>query len=315
MAEFQTYSPEDIIHSNLAETAKRFDAVSEQELAHLRELAVEIVAGVTEQSDFVSSLSDRIPPTSQCSSNILPLHEPVLNKLHGIRSAWQRVLLCMEIKRQLSQKMDLTPEFFFPYQEEVSVTAFQRVVYPKSSYADAAYLKFSSLMTVPRAAYAHSFLSACEDVYNGLCEFCILPIENSSEGQLSSFLRLIQKYELRIAATCFVSGTNRTGNTRFALLRKNVTPLLLPEKAPAYLEFAVPMDDDVSIADLLLAAGLCDLRLVQLDAFSQGEEDATPYTRLTFLAGDGDLQAFLLFLSMDIPHYEPIGLYSHIQDV
>jgi hypothetical protein len=221
----------------------------------------------------------------------------------------------MEIKNQLCQKMDLTPEFFFPYQEDVSVTAFQRVVYPKSSYADAAYLKFSSLMTVPRASYAHTFLSACEDVYNGVCEFCILPIENSSEGQLNSFLRLIQKYELRIASTCLVSGANRTGNTRFALLRKNITPLLLPENMPIYWEFAVPMDDDVSIADLLLASGLCDLHLIRLDALPRSEDDSTDYTRFTFLTTEGNLQAFLLFLSMDIPHYEPIGLYSHIQDV
>jgi hypothetical protein len=276
---------------------------------------MEIVSGASEQPDFVSSLSDRIPPSSQCSSSVLPHHAAVLKKLHGIRSAWQRVLLCMEIKNQLCQKMDLTPEFFFPYQEDVSVTAFQRVVYPKSSYADAAYLKFSSLMTVPRASYAHTFLSACEDVYNGVCEFCILPIENSSEGQLNSFLRLIQKYELRIAATCLVSGANRTGNTRFALLRKNITPLLLPENMPIYWEFAVPMDDDVSIADLLLASGLCDLHLIRLDALPRSEDDSTDYTRFTFLTTEGNLQAFLLFLSMDIPHYEPIGLYSHIQDV
>ena len=315
MAEFQTYSPEDIIHSNLAELAKRFDSIGEQELAHLRELAVEIVSGALDQADFVSSLSDRIPPSSQCSDKILPLHEPVLKKLHRIRSAWQRVLLCMEIKNQLCQQMDVTPEFFFPYQEEVSVTAFQRVIYPKSSYADAAYLKFSSLMAVPRATYAHSFLSACEEVYNGICEFCILPIENSSEGQLNSFLRLIKKYELRIAATCLVSGANRTGNTRFALLRKNVTPLLNPEKTPEYLEFAVPMEESVSISDLLLAARLCDLQLVRLDALPQAEDSPTAYTRFTFSTANGDLQAFLLFLSMDIPHYDPIGLYSHIQDI
>ena len=44
MKDFQSYSPESAIEENLRESALRMEMLSEQELSHLRELAVEITA-------------------------------------------------------------------------------------------------------------------------------------------------------------------------------------------------------------------------------------------------------------------------------
>ena len=312
MEDFRSYSPEDAINANLQEISLRFDRICEQELAHLRELAAEITASVTAIPDFIPSLPDRMPARPLPAADSLPQSEDTLHRLRQIRFARQKILLCREIRDQLASKGVLTPEFFFPDPDEISIKAFNRVVYQKSSYADDAYLQFAHLLAVPRASYAHSFLSACEDVYNGLCEYCILPVENTAEGPLNSFLRLIRRYELKIAATCSINGADRAGVTRFALLRRNMTPLLTPFTEAKIFEFDLPNDAPYTASHLLLAAQLCDLDLLQLNTVPRTDEDEQSSTRFSFSAKERDLQAYLLYLAMEVPHYQPLGIYSHM---
>ncbi|MBQ9132034.1 MAG: hypothetical protein IJX62_06160 [Clostridia bacterium] len=309
MEDFRAYAPEDAINANLQELSGRFDRVCEQELAHLRELAAEITASLDEHPELILSLPDHVPPMAPAAPDVLPANGSSLEHFHRMHATWQKVTLCREIQRQLLPRISLSPEFFFPDPEDVPLKAFHRVVYQKSSYTDDAYLQFASMLAVPRVSYAHSFVSACEDVYNGLCEFCILPVENTAEGPLNSFLRLIKRYDLKIAATCTIKGTDRSGNTRFALLRRNMTPLLDPSAPMRIFEFDTPVESTRATSDLLLAAQLCDLRLQRLDAIP-GSEDAEATTHFTFLAEPGALQVYLLYLAMDAPNYEPLGIYS-----
>lgn len=309
MGDFRAYAPEDAINANLQELAGRFDRTCEQELAHLRELAAEITASLDERPDLILSLPDHVPPMVQATPDVLPANGQALEHFHRIHATWQKVTLCKEIRRQLLPRISLSPEFFFPDPEDVPLKAFHRVVYQKSSYTDDAYLQFASMLAVPRASYAHSFVSACEDVYNGLCEFCILPVENTAEGPLNSFLRLIKRYELKIAATCTITGADRSGNTRFALLRRNMTPLLDPAAQTRVFEFDAPVESTRATSDLLLAAQLCGLRLQGLDAIP-GSDGSASTTHFTFLAEPDALQVYLLYLAMDAPHYEPLGIYS-----
>ena len=61
MSDFQFYSPEDVISSNLQEIYSRMNMLCEQELAHLQELAAEITADLEDDTAFAFSLADLLP--------------------------------------------------------------------------------------------------------------------------------------------------------------------------------------------------------------------------------------------------------------
>lgn len=313
MADFRTYSPEDVINANLQESAIRFDSVCEQELAHLCELAEEILSSGEIGTEWISSLPDHAPVFSFEDSEGIPFaHTAAIGGLRELRASWHKVFLCTALRRQMAAKGPLSHELFFSDTEAIPPNAYNRVVYQKSSYTDAAYLQFAPLLSVPRASYAHSFPSACEDVFNGLCEFCILPVENTAEGQLNGFFRLIERYGLKIAATCDIAGTDATRTTRFALLRRNLTPLLLPGEGKKLFEFTAQETRENTISDLLLASRLCGLKLHRLDFLPRTEKSPAPTARFTLLTEAGDLYAYLLYLAMEIPQYNPVGIYSHV---
>lgn len=313
MEEFRYYSPEDVIYANLRETAARMDMVCEQELAHLHELAAEITKDIGNNPELATSLSDLLPKNFAKSPQTLPQNAEALGRIRPFRTVWQNILLCTEIRKLWNAKKEIDPDIFFPEAEDVPANAAERIAYPRSSYADAAYLRFSELLHLPRTVYTHSFPAACEEVYNGLCEYCILPLENSSEGPLNSFSRLIDNYGLKVAATCDVCAADGSRSTRFALLRRDPIPFLPFGKRQRYFEFAAALTASPSPAEILTAAQLCGLKLCRLDSRPHQTDTATDiWTHFVFSAKEGDLTAFLLYLFMQVPNAEYIGIYPHL---
>lgn len=311
MKDFQSYSPESAIEENLRESALRMEMLSEQELSHLREFAEEITADCAEYPDWIASLPDNILPAAELLSKPLRQNTSPLLGMRPLHRVWQSVCLCAEIKRILSDKDLLSPRFFFSEMTDEPSKATCRVAYQRNSYSDSAYLQFSKILQDPRVSYSHSFLAACEDVYNGVCEYCILPVESSAEGQLNSFSRLIERFDLKIAATCEVmAGNDAAKITRFALLSRTLT-ISLQKGKDTFFEFSAPLGGIPSEASILCAAELCGLRLYRLDSLPSSEPHHFS-THYLFRTGDADLYTFLLYLAMEAPHYDMIGIYCHL---
>ena len=305
MEELQSYSPEEIILANLEELTARMLRSNEQEQAHLRELAREIASEFADNLSFAASLSEHRFPTPQ-----IPLsheHQPLIRELTLMR----RVRLCKELKQLVPTPRSLWQDLFFPAGEELNSFSANRISYQRNRYTDAAFQRFTLLLHEPRAAYAHSFPSVCEDVYNGKSEFCILPLENSSEGRLAGFTSLIEQFDIKIVATCDIrSGEDKL--TRFALLRKSMTAFPEGEKYRRLFELSCDCKDDTEAEELLTAARLCGLQIhrADLSPIDQG----TYRTRLhgAFFTENGDPLSYLFYLSMEAPQFTPIGLYPHI---
>ena len=297
-----TYSPEEIILSNLEELSERRNRISEQEIAHLRELAVEIAAGFDDAATFLASLSDHRLPHNAERKGQTGADEPFPTEL--------RVRLCAELRKQLPTPPAMWQEFFFPVSELPDPSAFHRVTYQRSRWTDAAFLRFSDVINEARAFYAHNFRSVCEDVYNGISEYCILPIENETDGLLHSFHRLAETYDLKIAAVCAVNAGQESRGTRFALLARQVYPLQRMRNAPLLFTFSATLSGAPDADDLLRAARLCGLSPLRSETFP-GENGVQNF-RADLSIGKGDLPSFLLYLSMEVPHYHPIGLYTDL---
>ena len=296
------YSPEEIILSNLDELLPRALQHSEQELAHLRELAAEIASGFADSNAFLASLPDHRLPQPSVYDDKLPFAEALCREL----STRQRILLCMELRKNLPAPSNLWQDFFFSSGEELSSFSFNRISYQKNSYTEIAFERFSKLLREARASYAHSFPSVCEDVYNGICEYCILPVENSTEGRLSGFVRLISQFDLKIAAACDVQ-TGEDKTTRFALLRRSIAQLHVDPTIPRYYEFSCTLGEYPAPQDLLTAARLCGLQIEQAELRSGF--DRMQSLHVVLCTDHGDLPAFLLYLAMEVPNANPVGLY------
>ena len=309
MRDFSVYSPEDVIAENLQELTERADILVEGEIAHLRDLAREISLG-DDLVDLLSSLPYYRISQPLPSANALKDNVELLSRSRALIEAKQRMILCQALYEELCDRENLLASLF-PDAEEITPHASGRIVYQRSSYTDDAYLVFASLVPKARAAYAHSFHAACEEVYNGHCEYCILPIENAVEGELVGFAKLISQYDLKVAACCDIAGADASRQTRFALLRRNMLPTFITEiKKNDCFRFSLPTQFSSKLADILSAASFYGLQFVSMNTLPQG--DAAFYN-LTFAIRGGKLYPFLLYLATVAPQYTPIGIYSHIK--
>ncbi len=194
-----------------------------------------------------------------------------------------------------------------------------RVSYFRSSYSDSAYLRFSEVVPDLRADYASSFAAVCEDVYYDRADFCILPLENSTDGTLLGFRNMILRHGLKIVATVDVS-SGESQSTRFALLKKRLIALPFAEGKPQkglrkqrFLRLSV-QPDTLPVSSLLEAAEIFGLSLYKIDTVpvSYGEGRFVYDITLTKReACQTQLGAFFAFLTLEAPDFEVIGLYTH----
>ena len=150
-----------------------------------------------------------------------------------------------------------------PY-EVFSRTAASKISYVKNNYNDIAFLRFSELFEKPTVSYGTTFEEICEDVYNSESDYCILPIECSSNGKMFSFYSLINKYELKIFAVCDVDEGISGKRTRYALLSRKT--LVYPnETQNEYFEFSIIGSEDYRLSDILEAANSASISIYRID--------------------------------------------------
>lgn len=97
-----------------------------------------------------------------------------------------------------------------------------RISYIKNPLSDKAYSRFSNVLPNSSASYFTSFREVCEEVFYNRSKYAILPVYSSSEGMLSSFRKLITKYDMKIAYMTDIE-TEDDGYTRFSLLRRGLS--------------------------------------------------------------------------------------------
>ena len=165
-------------------------------------------------------------------------------------------------------------------------------------------------------------MDACEEVRSGLCEYCILPLENTHSGRLTVFTRLILRYDLQVVAVCDLENGAAEGQiTRFALLRaaregEFPAPLRLPPaEEPLYLEL-IHYGDPAGLTALLAAAEFCGVRLCRVDTLPRfeefdGEEGEATFACVFDVAG-GNFPVLRRYLTLEASEDTLIGVYGSI---
>ncbi len=321
---------------NIELLESRLEGVLEATLGELSELADAIIQDASGDPDTVFSilLSLRGQPSEEGSTplksrHLLSQNVRPLSDMTRHLGLYERLVLY----RLVSERAPALPILGKREENTLPATAKGRVAYMSGAFADKAYIRFAERIPHCRAAGFHSFVDACEEVWSGLCEFCILPLESAAEGKLMGFSRLIVKYRLQIVAVCEIAGAGgaREDATSFALLRSagedweaEPSPLA-NETTPLALLEVLHTTANPPYSEVMAAAEFCGLTPIRADTLPMGaayalqsdedrrtDEPSAPLISTVWRLQGADLTAFLCYLSLEASEDPVLGLYPLI---
>lgn len=183
-----------------------------------------------------------------------------------------------------------------------------KVSFTESEVLKKAFASLSKGHTQFSAAYVSSFTEACEDTLAGLSDFCILPIENSREGILTSVYSLIEKYELFICSVCVIESGEVS--TKFALLCRNACGIIDSVKQQC-ITLRLFGKDDFSMSRIFIGADVIGVSCKSTVSVPLGYTDG--YADVCTFCGSGeDLFSFLLYLGAKRIGYTLVGVYEYM---
>ena len=315
-----------IVNDNIHTTHRRMELLSECDLLHTEELyrTLSTQNETVQWEDLDSLFTEHCRKRSDLPFSPLEGHGPALSMLSQSLGIAERIEFCRLIAAEhpkMPKDSAALISTLFGAAEPLPLAMRGLVAYQQNILTDEAYLRFAERLLRPRADYHTSFSSVCEQVYNGLCEYCILPLENSQDGKLLRFYSLIEKYELKILYTCDVTASDKRQTTTFGLCCRAINfpspSLYSQEHEELRLEFIFRTDSEsLSLCDVLSAAHACSLRLIRTDCLPRTDDEimvgaSYPFI-LSFDATSGDLRTFLVFLAADPSLCLPLGIYRHI---
>ena len=220
-----------------------------------------------------------------------------------------KVTLCRMLAKSLGADVNETASYKLLEPERDAAHDFDdsiRIAYRKAHGADIAFEKFASVIPDTYAVYRDSFAHVCDSVAVGDADMCILPYENTADGKLFGFYRLIEGYELKIAASCMVKSDDRDDETRYLLLSPSLSGLSEISGITDF-EFSLVDRDGTALGRLMAAVNLLGVSIKSVDTFKS--EEYTVFDIRT--SADCELlDSLILYLKLEAAEFSPLGLYA-----
>ena len=199
--------------------------------------------------------------------------------------------------------------------EPTPAGAHAKISYVKNKYNDEAFEHFSRSVTNAKAIFATSFKEAAENVFDGRCEFCILPIANSNEGRLMSFYSLLDRYELKICETVDLDIEGSSESVRYARVgRACKEPKIRSAEPQSYIfEFSITSASSDFFSPIFEAARQTDARLISIDSLPLEYSADSQRFFFSFSIPQKKATLFRLFVVFKNQSYTPLGLYAENQ--
>lgn len=308
-----------IIDSNLKLLDSETSSSVERRIAQLSDLAMLI----SKNSDMLLDSDERVEGFSELfSRGIIPkgaVEEsvPYLEAYYSSQLLSDKLIVCRFLAERLGWRNDFRLASLLGEPDGFAKLAKDpKIAYLKNAFADDAFLKFAKVLGNPSVDYQSDFQSVCEEVYYSRADMCILPLDSSRDAKLIGFCRLIDKYELKIVLTCDITAGADGVTTRYALLSKNLTfSDDLPDCCDArFLELSFVPSEEITLAELLTAAGNFGLKLYKVDAIPLTYSDNDFAYDVILHCPDRAVEPFALFMALAAPQYETLGVYAHIKD-
>lgn len=129
--------------------------------------------------------------------------------------------LLLRMAEMPEQFPELTSETVFRDGEPPADEARGQIALVRNPYTEQALRHFSRAFEKVGAYYAPSFADACEEVFDGRCAYCILPVGDSPSGRLLGIYALLDRYDLKICALVELETDSDAGSVRYALAGKH----------------------------------------------------------------------------------------------
>ena len=179
------------------------------------------------------------------------------------------------------------------------------IAYFRNAYSDLAFRRFAKELSSPTVLYRENFSAVCEEVYADRCDFAILPVESSRDGQLSVTQKLVARYELAPVLYCTVPTTD-DGTLRFGLF---ASAPMVPPKADS-LEILLFSDKEETLSRLLTSANTLGISLTSITVLPSAQGFSHEW-KLVFSAKEKDNTAFdalWVLLLCEYPHHLLCGI-------
>ena len=199
----------------------------------------------------------------------------------------------------------------------LSLLAREYNIAPFPSDANIAYLNATGLTAsvcqklhqhFPDWKYLHteSYTEICEMVSDSVCEFGVLPIENSADGRLNGFYRMIDRFDLKICAVCDIEDETKDIITRFAVVADR--HYQIADGDPVYIEISLTANP-LGISDMVSVARYLALPIVRLSSMPLYYSENAHIDNITIALSKDALAKFLLFLHLFHKEATILGFY------
>ena len=219
-----------------------------------------------------------------------------------------RAKFCAHLAKIPAYQKMLSAQTGFRDQEVALSGSYGKIAMVRNRYNEEAFSVFESFVQGAKADFFPSFADACEAVFDNLCEFCLLPIENTENGRLFGFYAMLDRYELRICASCSLEHEDSPDTVRYALVGKHL-PKRIPKNALWNLEYCVFAEAEEFPYDIFQVAPIFEATPIKIDSLPMPYDDVAHRIYFTFRIPITMAYAFDLYLLSEHPRYTPIGLY------
>ncbi len=302
----------DILSKNLAESSQRLTKSLEMRLAEIGFAAKQLGGKMEETEDELATLirSDLEMGASLVADTCAKCNRRFIRNYNKQLSVADTVNFATMILDTVDSSDALFGARLLESDINATLPEDIRIVYRKARGTDIAYEKFVSLIPDARVMYKDTFTAVCDAVALDEADMCILPYENSDDGKLNSFYRLIESFDLKIAASCKVKSLGRDDMTRYLLLSKNLAGLSAVSGVTDF-ELLISDRDDNSLTRVMSAAHILGLTVRSIDTVkTEGNLnvfDLRVASKKKFL-----IDRFILFLKLEEMEFSPLGLFAQI---
>lgn len=198
------------------------------------------------------------------------------------------------------------PSLFASKSDSVAKISFWR----ENQFSSIGVELFSELFHSTEPIFSESFSETCENVANQTSEFGILPIDNTVDGRLSVFYKMIDKYELKICAVCDVEDPATEMSTRLALVAKKLYSF---EGAfPRHIELSRVVTDPKKRIELVRVAEFMGAALTHLSSRPLSYRINANIETMRFALKEEITVPFLIYLHIFCEDINILGFFVQI---
>ncbi len=197
-------------------------------------------------------------------------------------------------------------------QAEINAGQDKKVSFVRGNQSGRAFEYFAKFVPGVLAEYEEDFKSACEAVANGESTYAIVPIENSLDGRLNSFYRLIEKHTLFIVLTTEIPSDDYETSTKFALVYKN--PDIIEAEGKEFFECKLTFSHQSELGNIILAADYFGAEVCKIHSLPLSFGGRENYFDIIFGIDGADIAGLFCYLFLEYPHFSTVGFYTSVEE-